>query len=298
MKKVLVNTLFLLIFLSLVNCENASKADGKQEKNKKKKSKKEAVAGSASVEILNKWNMPGVLQEVSGIAYLGPNRFACVQDESGIVFIYNTATKEIEDEVDFASSGDYEGIAVVGKAAYVARSDGKLFEIPDLLGNASLPVKTYTTALTAEQNVEGLCYDKKQNRLLLAIKGSEPNSTDYKGIYAFDLASKKLNPEPVYRIDLRDPAFASVSAKKANAVMQPSEINVHPETGDIYITEATQPKLLILDNTGKIKTLLLLSSSEFSQPEGITFSPAGDLFISNEGKKKPGNILQVKIPQL
>ena len=296
MKKVPVYILLLLTSLSLVFCDNASKADGKQEKNKKKKSKKEEVTTDSNVEIIDKWNMPGVLQEVSGIAYLGPNRFACVQDESGIVFIYNTATKEIEDEVDFASSGDYEGIAVVGKAAYVVRSDGKLFEIPDLLGNSSLPIKTYVTSLTAEQNVEGLCYDKKQNRLLLAIKGSEPNSPDYKGIYAFNLDSKKLSNEPVYRIDLRDPAFANVNAKKGNALIQPSEINVHPVTGDIYITEATKPKLLILDSTGKIKTLLNLSSSEFSQPEGISFSPKGDLFISNEGKKSAGNILQVKIP--
>lgn len=296
MKKVPIFILLVLTSFSLVFCDNAFKTDGKQEKNKKKKSKKEEVTTGSNVEVINKWNMPGVLQEVSGIAYLGPNRFACVQDESGIVFIYNTATKAIENEVDFASSGDYEGIAIAGKAAYVARSDGKLFEIPDLLGNPSLPVKTYSTSLTAEQNVEGLCYDKKQNRLLLAIKGSELHSLDYKGIYAFDLDSKKLNNEPVYRINLRDPVFADLKAKKENALMQPSEINMHPVTGDIYVTEATKPKLLIMDNTGKIKTLLTLSSDEFSQPEGISFSPAGDLFISNEGKKSAGNILQVRIP--
>jgi uncharacterized protein YjiK len=295
MKKVPVAILLLFTSIGLVFCDNASKADGKQEKNKKKKSEKEEVA--ASVQIVNKWNMPAVLQEVSGIAYLGPNRFACVQDEAGIVFIYNTATKEIEDEVDFASSGDYEGIAVAGKAAYVARSDGKLFEIPDLQGNTALPVKTYSTTLTAEQNVEGLCYDKKQNRLLLAIKGSEPTNPDYKGIYAFDLKTKKLNPDPVYRVDLRDPVFAQIKAKKENALMQPSEINVHPQTGDIYLTEATKPKLLLLDKAGKIKNLLPLNSKTFSQPEGIAFSPDGDLFISNEGKKEAGNILQVKMPQ-
>ncbi|MDQ3290989.1 MAG: hypothetical protein M3Q05_06825, partial [Bacteroidota bacterium] len=144
----------------------------------------------------------------------------------------------------------------------------------------------------------GLCYDKKENRLLLAIKGAEANNPGYKGIYAFDLQSQKLKSEPVYKINLSDPAFASLSSKKTNAHMQPSEINVHPVTGDIYVTEATKPKLLILDNSGKIKDLLILSPSEFSQPEGLTFSPNGDIFISNEGKKEPGNILKVKIPQL
>jgi len=41
--------------------------------------------------------------------------------------------------------------------------------------------------------------------------------------------------------------------------------------------------------------LYLLNTKQFLQPEGITFNAAGDLFISNEGIKQPGNILQVKI---
>ncbi|QMU29344.1 SdiA-regulated domain-containing protein [Adhaeribacter radiodurans] len=255
------------------------------------------MAASSNVQVTDKWDMPAILKEVSGIAYLGPDRFACVQDEAGIIFIYNTATSSIEKQITFGGSGDYEGITITGKSAYVVSSDGKLYEIEDLEQDEP-NVKTYATSLTAEQNVEGLCYDKKQNRLLLAIKGAEVNDPDNKGIYAFDLQSKKLNSEPVYKINLRDPVFARLSSKKTNAIMQPSEINVHPVTGDIYVTEATKPKLLILDNSGEIKNLLILNSSEFSQPEGLTFSPTGDLFISNEGKKEAGNILKVEISEL
>ncbi|PSR52316.1 hypothetical protein AHMF7605_01655 [Adhaeribacter arboris] len=294
MKKLFVLLLTFCTCFGLIFCENASKAhDSKQDKGKKKKDKR--VAASSEVQILDKWDMPAVLKEVSGIAYLGPNRFACVQDEAGTIFIYNTATSQIEKQIPFGGSGDYEGITVTGESAYVVSSDGKLYEIADLEQDKP-KVKTYVTSLTAEQNVEGLCYDKKQNRLLLAIKGSEINDPNFKGIYAFDLASKKLKSEPIYKIDLRDPTFASISSKKPNAHMQPSEINVHPVTGDIYLTEATKPKLLILDNSGKIKNLLILNTAEFSQPEGLTFSPTGDLFISNEGKKEAGNILKVKLP--
>ncbi len=279
----------------LIFCDNASKAhEKKQDKGKKKKANKAAI--SSGVQVLDNWAMPAILKEVSGIAYLAPNRFACVQDEAGIVFIYNTATAKIEKQVPFAGSGDYEGIAIAGKTAYVISSNGKLYEIANL-ERTSPEVKTYTTSLTVEQNVEGLSYDQKQNRLLVAIKGAEAGGSDYKGIYAFDLQSKKLNPEPVYKINLLDPTFAELNTKKENAVMQPSEINVHPVTGDIYVTEATKPKLLILDGSGKIKTLLILSPSEFAQPEGLTFSPSGDLYISNEGKKEAGNILRVKITQ-
>ena len=290
--------LLLIIFLisGLTCCENASSGkEQQQEKGKKKKDKdkKEEVV-SSEVEVINKWEMPEVLKEVSGIAFLGPNRFACVQDETGTVFIYNTADAKIIKEIPFGGAGDYEGIAVVGKTAYVVQSDGNIIEVNNI-ETTSPQVKTYGTSLTADQNVEGLCYDKKHNRLLLAIKGAEAEEQNFKGIYGFDLQSKKLQPEPVLKIDLTDAVFSGSKGKKLSNAMQPSEINVHPVTGDIYLTEATKPKILILDEKGKIKSLFHLSGSEFSQPEGIAFSPQGDLFISNEGKKESGNILQVKI---
>jgi hypothetical protein len=52
---------------------------------------------------------------------------------------------------------------------------------------------------------------------------------------------------------------------------------------------------LVLDKNGKPKTLKTLDSKAFYKPEGISFSPQGDMYISNEGKKDPGNILEVKV---
>jgi hypothetical protein len=53
----------------------------------------------------------------------------------------------------------------------------------------------------------------------------------------------------------------------------------------------------VIDASGTIKKLYQLSAKDFSQPEGIAFNSAGDLFIANEGTNQPGNILQVKIDQ-
>ena len=50
----------------------------------------------------------------------------------------------------------------------------------------------------------------------------------------------------------------------------------------------------MMDNSGNIKKLIELGK-EFSQPEGITFSPQGEIFISNEGGQEPGNILKVEV---
>ena len=74
----------------------------------------------------------------------------------------------------------------------------------------------------------------------------------------------------------------------------PSAIAVHPDNGDMYITDGPNARLLILDKDGKVKSLVELGK-DFEQPEGISFSGGGDIFISNEGAKGKGNIIMIKI---
>ncbi|MDB5201131.1 MAG: hypothetical protein JWQ27_540 [Ferruginibacter sp.] len=249
---------------------------------------------TAGLNIVQKWELPEILLEVSGIAWLDNNRFATVQDELGTIFIYNTGSGRIEKEIPFTGAGDFEGIDLVGETAWIMRSDGLLFEVSSI--NQPKPVVTqYQTHLTARQNVEGLAYDRKNNRLLAAIKGPEAAQENYKGIYAFDLATKTMAKEPVYRINFESEVFSGEKKKKTNKLIQPSEIAVHPISGEIYITDAIGPKLIVMDASGEIKSLYHMSLKDFNQAEGMSFSPDGKLFISNEGKKMPANILEVSL---
>jgi len=252
---------------------------------------------SAGITVTKKWDMPKDLTEISGLSYLDEKRFVCVQDELGKIFIYNIASSSVEKEIAFGGVGDYEGLAVVDKTVWVLRADGKLFEVSNL--DAAKPtVKEFSTPLTIKQDPEGLCYDKKNNRLLIAIKGTEVATEDYKGIYAFDIASKKMDKQPVFKIDLLDKVFGNTgSGKKKKDPINPSGIVIHPLNGDMYIIDGRNSKLLITDAAGAIKKLYQLNTKEFAQPEGIAFNSAGDLFIANEGTNQPGNILQVKIDQ-
>jgi len=262
------------------------------EKTEKVKKEKEEQPASPGVNIAQQWDLPAALKEVSGIAYIDAERFACVQDEEGTVFIYNRSSGQVEKELPFAGAGDYEGIALKGDHVYVLRADGQLYEMDMMKGQSS--VKTYTTGLTAEHNVEGLTYDQKHDRLLLAIKDEEPAGKDYKGIYAFDLATKQFDATPVARIDLKHELFQQQQGGKKSKAVAPSEIAIHPVSGEFYITDGPRSRLLIMEPTGNIKKLVNLGP-QFEQPEGISFGPDGELFISNEGKKNAGNILQVSL---
>ena len=246
-----------------------------------------------SYRIEAKWELPAILEEVSGIEWIGDDRFACVQDEDGIIFIYNLATSKIEKEIKFAGPGDYEGIAIDDKTAYVVRSDGNIFLIQNF--DSSAPrISSYDTFLTEAQNVEGLCLDKKNKRLLLALKDKDLNNKDSKGVYSFDLSQKTLQETPAFILDLKDDLL-SKSGSKLSKRLRPSEIEIHPISSEIYILDAKSPKLLILDPLGKLKSVYKLDENEFNQPEGISFQPDGTLYISNEAGSEAANILKVKI---
>lgn len=175
------------------------------------------------------------------------------------------------------------------------RADGHLFEVENF--NSKPDVKEHKTSLTAEQNVEGLCFDKNNNRLLLAIKDEEPGNADNKGIYGFDIAAKKMAELPIYKINLNDKVFKpEKQKKKKGGEVKPSAIAIHPASGEIYITDGPKSKLLVLTKEGAIKKFYQLGN-EFEQPEGITFQGNGELFIANEGSRKAGNIVNVEIKE-
>ncbi len=287
---VLIATLFLAGFIFRKDLLNVyAGSSGGAEKTKHAKKNKDQQPSQVDVTINNRWDLPEILVEVSGIAYINENEFACVQDEAGTIYFFNTSTGKIEKEIVVTGPGDFEGLAINGDMAYIVRADGVLFETNMNSGKTT----EYKTYLTVDNNIEGLCFDKKNNRLLLAGKDIDNAYPGYKGIYAFDLATKTLAKLPAFKIALDDEILRNKTGKKSKDIM-PSSIGIHPITGDFYITDGTTSQLLVMNAKGDLVRLYELGKA-FTQPEGITFSPSGSMFISNEGKKKSGNIMEVKL---
>ncbi len=242
-------------------------------------------------EIINEWQLPKELDEVSGIDWIGDNKLACIQDEDGIIFIFNLETSKVEKSIEFAGAGDYEDIRIVGKTAYVLRSDGEIFEVSDFLSGNS-KTKTYSNFLTEKQNLESLAWDKNNKRLLLAIKDRELKDDNYKGVYQFSLTNKELERNPLYRLNMQD-SLLRERETKLNKKLQPSALSIHPKNKDFYILDGRAPQLVIANSDMKLKKRYALHEDDFEQAEGLTFSENGRLFISNEGKGGKANILEV-----
>lgn len=256
-----------------------------------RKSRGQARFFTDGVKIEKTWELPDVLEEVSGISFLDAQRVACVQDEKGKVYIYNLSSEEIEKEIHFAGNGDYEGVAVVASAIFVVKSNGSIYEIRNI--EAEEPtVEEYSTRLSRNNDVEGLFFDQDKNRLLLVVKEKDPQASDYKGIYAFDLAKKQLLKEPAYKMRFEGRPFRKADRDDIQDIFKPSEVALN-KAGEVFVLEGVSPQLLVLDASGKTKSLYELDEDDFPQPEGLAFDPEGNLYISNEGE--PGTIHKVKI---
>lgn len=234
-----------------------------------------------------KYILPDKLKEISGLSYFKNDQLVCVNDEEGKIFIYDIKEKKIVDKVLFGKDGDYEGVEVVGDEVFVLKSNGKLkgFKIGEAFEreiNCSEPeVIEY----------EGLGYDPKSKYLLLVAKERVKEVDDKKMIYAYDFDRKVLFkhiaiPEEQVTDDANGKDF------------KPSGIAVHPKTGQTFIITSSGKKLLILSEKGQKDALISLNPKIYRQPEGICFSPDGDLFISSEGKDGDGYILRFRQNEL
>jgi len=256
------------------------------------------------------FKMPNKLEEISGLCIAPDNKFLyTIQDEKGNIYKIDIASGEVVDKFDFGKNGDYEGIAIYKDTVFVTRSNGTIYEVKNL-GKKDQDVSNYKTDLKGKNDVEGFCYQPSSNSLLLACKGiptmgeTTEEAANRKFIYRFDLATRKLIPEPFYKITLKKVQqfleeasydrelqnFQSYLNQNDSFKFSPSGLAIHPKTNEIYILSSSKKMLLIINKAGDIQYLAKLSKKIHRQPEGIAFTPDGTLYIANEGKGGHGTI--------
>ena len=237
------------------------------------------------------WKLPPELAEISGLSYIDGQRLACVQDEKGIIYIFSLKAGVVESKIEFGDDGDYEGIEIIDKDAWVLKSNGTLFRITDFLEKKGSVVKKFSTALSGKNDTEGLAYDPVNNSLLIACKEhpflNEEPGKDFKAIYSFNLETSLMDTKPFLMIN--PDTFKSYTGKVS---FKPSGIAIHPVSGDIFMIGSVGKLLLVLSRTGEMLAMIKLSPMIFPQPEGICFSPDGKLFIASEGAGRGGTILE------
>ena len=248
------------------------------------------------------------LEEISGLTISKNDKdLFSLNDEEGKIYILNEEQK-VADVVPFGKRGDYEGIENVHGDLYVLKSSGTLLLID--LDKKEIE-KKFKTSLNQRNDVEGLGFDKRDSTLLLACKaqaGIEKKIEEARAVYKFNLDKHKLNETPFLLIT--DNAIESFLIKnrpknegtardnlKFKNLLQrashfsPSAIAVHPITNHYYLLSAVSKLLFVVDENSKILNVSFLDTGIFTQPEGISFSSNGTLYIANEAAKSKASVV-------
>jgi uncharacterized protein YjiK len=230
------------------------------------------------------------LKEISGLSLTSKkSQLAAIGDEKGQIFFINIENGSIDRAPIFRDKGDFEDLVMIGDSVWCVKSDGDLFKVTDLDQSTPTSEKFKSGFLSQEHDdVEGLCFDEKNNRLLLACKGVT-DSFNVRRFISFDLKTKKFDEKPAFSLDPCD--VEKMMGGKKSKPFSPSGIAIHPKTGDFYVLSSVGKMLVVLSSEGVLKAAVKLDKELLPQPEGITFTPDGTLYLSTEGKKGEGMIL-------
>jgi uncharacterized protein YjiK len=260
------------------------------------------ISQEKSKSLLGEYNFEGAtlfkldksLKEVSGLALLNDKELLTHNDEEGIVYILKITNFEMTGKLkigDEKIQKDFEGIAYVNNSVYMVTSNGVIFRFSLVTKNESADFEMFKTSLKVENDVEGLCYDKTTNSLLLACK-NEPGmgNANSRTVYSFNLKKMSLDRNPRLVISLKE-----LMQKYGFKDFAPSGIEMNPFNGNFFVLSSNPPSIIELNSQGKILAATRLNPKINPQPEGITFLKDGTMLISNEGQKKSGTISVIKI---
>jgi hypothetical protein len=243
---------------------------------------KPSQAYTDRLKIVKTWKLPYVLREVSGISHMNDTKIACIQDEEGIIFIYDLEQQQIVKEIEFGPRGDYESIRIIDSVAYVMESSGKIYKIIDF-ESEQRKIELYKTNFSSFNDMESLDFLEKQQVFLTVPKENNLlNNREKFIIYQLNPKDFKIKEKPFIALDYKDSIFNFKNSMLFKSEFLASELSIHPKTNEIYVLDSRIPKLLILNPDGSPQKLLKLNPENFQQPEGLSFDSKGRLYISNE----------------
>ncbi len=223
------------------------------------------------------YKLPTTLDEISGLVYYPKDSgIFAIQDEKGWLFkIHLKKPLQIE-KWKFSNGADYEDLSLVDSAFFVLKSKGIVekfrFATPE-----SVSLESFRFG-EGKNEFETLYYDSTIHRLIAICKNCEQDTRKEVSSFAFDTSSNTFSSS----FEIETAAIREELGEDDKFRFKPSAAAIHPLTGELYVIASVNHILVILNKDHSVKNAYKIDPRLFKQPEGLTFTPKGDLIISNE----------------
>jgi uncharacterized protein YjiK len=229
-----------------------------------------------------RYDMPGRLDEISGLALSADGRLFAHNDERAVIYEVNLETGQATRGFSLGADAvraDFEGLAVVGERFFLIASTGILYEFREAPPESSTQYRETDTGLGRRCEAEGLAHHSGDESLLVACKMQTPEGS-YAIVHRLPLDPSRGALPP---IRISKERIRAMGGKKD---FNPSAVAVDPDTGHLVLVSARQEVLVEATFDGEVVSVVRLSKSRHPQPEGVEFTPSGLLLIADE---KNGN---------
>jgi hypothetical protein len=225
------------------------------------------------------YKLPPFLDEISGIAYNAKdNSVLAINDEVGWLFKIHLKDDPDIQKWQYTKGADFEDLVRIDSVFYVLVSTGNIIRFQYFTPD-SVQVKEFEFPIEGKNEFEILYHDKTKKQLILLCKDCQADDKNSLSAYAFNLESNTYAPAPTFVMDIRK-IEDLMDEKKLR--FKPSAATVHPLTGELYIISSINKVLVVSDLNGVPKAVYKINPKIYKQPEGMAFTPRGDLLISNE----------------
>jgi hypothetical protein len=222
--------------------------------------------------------LPLELDEISGIAFYPADTCVfAINDEFGMLYkIFLTHPQDIQ-KWKFSDGADFEDLVLLDSVFYVLKSTGDITAF-NFLSHDSLSIKENLFPAGSGNEFEILYYDDAFQKLMMICKDCEMDKKRSLSTFTFDPWNFQFTSDS-FTIDVKKIALMAGEEKMK---FKPSAAGISPVTGELFIISSINKILVIADRNGDAKEVFKIDPGIFKQPEGLTFSPAGALMISNE----------------
>lgn len=232
------------------------------------------------------------LDEISGLQFYPKDTsvFAII-DEGGSLYKIQLKKNITVQKWKFSKKEDYEDLVLLDSTFYLLESKGTIRAFKYYTEDSILR-KKYKLPFRGDNEFESLYYDTSRQVLVLLCKDCEEDKKETLTAYGFNPSTRSFLDTPVFVMDVNALA-QKLGLNKMK--FKPSAAAVSPVDHKLYIISAINKALAVTDLNGKVEAAYPLRPGLFKQPEGMTFTPNGDLLISNESADLgPANILVYK----
>lgn len=235
--------------------------------------------------------LPSELNEISGIVYYPKDTSVfAISDATGSLYkIFPNRGVEVQ-KWKFGKNHDYEDLQLVDSTFYILSSSGDIEKLKfSQEGPANVEEIQFPEG--KQNEFESLYYDSTSGSLNLICKNCKHEAKDEISVWSLDLSTQN------FTLATLKVNYSSLEQKfgKKKFEFKPSAAAINPLTNELFILSSINKLLVIADKDGMIKNAYPLDPAVYKQPEGIAFTPKGDLLISNESADTgPANILILK----